>query len=168
MRGLVVYSSVTGNTRRLAEKLYEGLRASGEWSLQDMKDGFDGSAYDVILFGGWAEGGSLNKQALKSYEQLEKSGKRIGLFMTMGARTSTEHGRMCRENLLSLLDGVDSLGVQTLQGYIAPELMEKLGAAPDSVIPASVKEAMQDGVNSYQSPTDGDYEAIVSFFREQL
>lgn len=168
MKGVVLYSSVTGNTKRLAEKIFEGIQPTGSWAIADINGVYEVSDADLILFGGWAEGGHFNKAAQSAFEMLDKTGKKIGLFMTMGSRTCTEHGRMCEQNLKSLLQGLDSLGVQTLQGYVAPALMEKLASLPESAIPQSVKDAMVDGVNSYSEPTQEQYDAIVEYFAKQL
>ncbi len=168
MKGIVLYSSVTGNTKRLAEKIHEGIRDTGEWAIADIKSSYDASDVDVVLFGGWAEGGSFNKAALVAFEQLDKNGKRIGLFMTMGSRTSTDHGKMCAANLQKLAEDIDCLGIQTLQGYVAPALMEKLKSLPESAMPQSVKYAMEDGVKSYTEPTQTQYDAIVEAFKAKL
>ncbi|PID89833.1 MAG: flavodoxin [Bacteroidetes bacterium] len=168
MKGLVLYSSRTGNTKRLAERIYEGLRGSGEWDLADVARGCDADGYDVVLLGGWADRGSLDGAALEAFREMDKSGKRVGLFMTMGARVDSPHGQMHTEALGELLEGVDGLGVQTLQGSVAPAVLERLALIPDSMMPRKVKDAMEAEARSYVAPTDGDYEAIVGFFRERL
>ncbi len=168
MKGLILYSTQTGNTKRLAERIYEGMKPSGQWDLVDVAGGFDAVGYDVVLLGGWADRGNLDAKAKEAFDAIDKSGKRMGLFMTMGARVGSPHGRMHTESLGELLDGVDGLGVQTLQGSVAPAVLERLAMIPDSMMPRKVKDAMVAEAKSYVPPTDGDYEAIVNFFREQL
>ncbi len=111
MKGTILYSSMTGNTAKLAEELHKNLQAKGEWTLHNIKDGtIDLASSEVVLFGGWAEGGSFNKAALKCLESLDLKGKKLGLFMTMGSRTATEHGRMCAANLGKILENYDGIG----------------------------------------------------------
>lgn len=169
MKGTILYSSATGNTQKLAEELFAKIKNTGDWTLHSIKDdNIDISDADVILLGGWAESGTLNKAAQKYLNTLDLSGKKLGIFMTMGSRTETEHGHFCEENLSKLLDSYDSLGVQTLQGHISPLLMNKLSQMPESAIPASVKTAMMDGVATYEEPTDAQYTEIASFFADQF
>lgn len=169
MKGIIFYSSVTGNTKKLAEQIYDKIKSTGGWSIFNINEGnLDIQDADVVLFGGWAEGGSLNKAAQKVFYELDFKEKRVGLFMTMGSRTQTEHGHMCEENLKKLLENHNSLGVQTLQGSVTPALMAKLAELPDMAIPQSVKTAMIDGVENYKEPTDAEYAAIATFFKTQL
>lgn len=169
MKRLVTYSSNTGNTKKLAEEIFRVVKEEGEWEILPIKDVENKEDYDVILLGGWCEGGSLNKEALKFYENLNKEYEKIGLFMTMGSRVETDHGNLCKENLGKLMElAPKSLGFQILQGYIARSLMDKLAKAPESVIPASVKIAMEDGVDSYKEPTRAEYNAIGNYFLDQL
>ncbi len=168
MKGLVVYSSNTGNTKKLAEEIYNGVSNMGDWSLEDVKNVSVTDEYDVVLLGGWAESGTLDKASLALLNNMNKSDKKIGLFITMGSRTKTEHGKFCENNLTSLLKDCNSLGVKLMQGKISDALMTKLAGMPDSVIPVSVKIAMQDGVDNYIEPSAEDYKKIAQFYAEQL
>lgn len=169
MKGIILYSSNTGNTKKLAEKIYEYMQSIGDWSIQDIKDGgVELSDTNVVLFGGWAEGGSLNKAAISALEKLNLTDKKVVFFMTMGARTTTEHGNVCVQNIEQLASKYDSIGVQVLQGYIAPSLLEKLSKLPDSVLPQSVKIAMKDGAQTYQEPTNEKYQAIATYFKSKI
>ncbi len=173
MKGTILYSSMTGNTKKLAEYLHESLKNTGAWDLVNMDtDSVDIKDSDAVLLGGWADTGNLNKKALETLRSLDLKDKKIGLFMTMGTRTQTEHGYYCAVNLRELLNEFNSvatpLGVQTLQGYIAPALMEHIEKMPESALSESIKVAVKDGVESYKEPTESDYHAIANFFRNQL
>lgn len=168
MKGIIFYSSNTGNIEQLAQELYNRIQSTGSWSLCNMKRGaIDITNYDAVLIGGWVEGGSLNKEALNFMDQLNLSNKKVGLFANMGVRTNTEHGQACQQNIHAIASKYQSLGVQILQRHIAPTLMDKLANLPDTVIPLSVKTAMYDGINSYQTPTDETYQAIADYFINQ-
>lgn len=45
-------------------------------------------------------------------------------------------------------------------------LMEKLNNLPDSVLPQSVKNSMNEGIKSYIAPTAEDFDRIANFFKE--
>ncbi len=168
MKNLIVYSSNTGNTKKLATEIYNNVPNQDEWVIEDVKNKPDVSGYDVVLLGGWAESGNLDKASLKFFSEMDKTNKKIGLFITMGSRTSTEHGKFCEKNLSDLLNGLDSLGIQLVQGKISEGLMSKLENMPDSVIPESVKVAMKDGFENYSELSSDDYKKIADHFLNNL
>ncbi len=169
MKGIIAYSSNTGNTQKLAEEIYAGVKQDLEWSLKNIDDVEDINSYDVILLGGWAENGHLNDEALEVFKQIDKENKQVGLFMTMGAGSETEHGAFCKINLINLLEQVKhSLGYQIMQGKIAQSLMDKLAKAPEHMLPPSVKVSMQTGVDTYKEPTKEEYQAVAVYFSNKL
>lgn len=169
MKGIILYSSVTGNTKKLATEIYNNINIRGEWSLHNIKDDkIDINKADVVLIGGWCEGGTLNKATLNFMDNVDLSNKKVGIFMTMGSRVETEHGNLCASNLQKLVDRYDSLGSQILQGEISPLLMDKLSNMPEGAIPESVKTAMIDGIDTYKKPSEAEYSRISSFFANQL
>ncbi len=173
MTGTILYSSATGNTKKLAEQIFEHVKNTGTWNLVNMDtDSVDVSDSEVVLLGAWVIAGTLNKKALDTLKSLDLKGKKLGIFATMGTRVRTEHGYFCFLNVLQLMNDFNgvatTLGVQTLQGYISPETMDKLESMPDEKLPRSIKDAMRDGVESYQEPTEGDYFAIANFFRNKI
>ncbi len=168
MKALIVYSSNTGNTKKLAEGIFENVKNSGEWFLEDVKNNPNIEEYDVILLGGWAESGSLDKNSLEFYKKIDKKSKKIGLFITMGSRTSTEHGKLCENNLNKLLEDSNSLGIRLLQGKISEGLMAQLDKMPKSAIPQSVKIAMKDGFENYIEPSSDTYKEIADYFLNNL
>ena len=87
MKSLVVYSSQTGNTRKLAEAAFEAL--SGEKEILLVDDAPDPSEYDSIVVGFWLKGG---KPDPKSAEYLGKvKQKALFLFATHGAAAESNH-----------------------------------------------------------------------------
>ncbi|MGF7145225.1 flavodoxin [Anaerotaenia torta] len=89
MRVLVTYSSLTGNTKRLAEGIYEGIAADSK-EIMPMKEVTGTDSYDVVLAGYWVDKGGPNEEARAFLEKLE--GKKVGLFATLGFWPDTEHG----------------------------------------------------------------------------
>jgi len=71
MKSLVVYSSQTGNTRKLAEAVFEIL--TGDKALYPVDEAPDPSGYGFIAVGFWLMGG---KPDPKSSEYLGKIGKK--------------------------------------------------------------------------------------------
>ena len=75
MKSLIVYSSQTGNTRKLAEAVFGAL--PGEKALYPVDEAPDPSGYGFIAFGFWIMQG---KPDPKSSEYLAKIGEK-SLFL---------------------------------------------------------------------------------------
>lgn len=89
MKVQIIYSSLSGKTRRLAEYLYEGLNAE-EKSIHDLKDGVPTLDGDVLLLGYWVDKGGPNQAMRELMETLE--GKTVGVFCTLGYYADAGHG----------------------------------------------------------------------------
>lgn len=165
MKGIILYSSHTGNTARLAAALAHRLEKYATIDCVSIANAEqDLSAYDFVLLGGWAESGLLNKAARHWLQYVDATHQPLGIFMTMGAHTDSAHADFCRQNIAQLLSRYQSLGAAYLQGRVDPSLMEKLMQLPETIIPSSVKTAMQEGVNSYEAPTNADYDRLAEIF----
>ncbi len=168
MKGLIVYSSNTGNTKKLAEGIYNTLKQQADWKIEDIKNVSDTSEYDTILLGSWVENATLDRKSINFLDKLDKENKKIGLFITMGSRTSTKHGKLCEQNLMTLVGDKYSLGHQIVQGKISEALMERLENLPDTALPKTVKKAMKDGFEHYTAPTEEIYKKVADYFANQL
>lgn len=168
MKGLIIYSSNTGNTKKMAEKLYDYLKDSGDWNIRPLADGTDTEGYDVILFGGWAQDTMMNKEALEAFKQMDKTGKKVGLFLTMGTSPETDYGKLCISNVEKLLEGQDSLGVQVLRGMVPEVLVQRLMNLPEGTIPQVIKDAMKEAYETYEDPAEEDYKKAAEYFLNKI
>lgn len=91
MKGIIIYSSKTGNTKRMAKKIYESLKDKYQMEIEDIIDSPDAEGYDFVLLGGWIDRGTLEGKALKYINQIKN--KNLGLFATLGAMPDSEHGK---------------------------------------------------------------------------
>jgi len=67
MKNLIVYSSKSGNTRKLAEAVFNFL--PGENVLKSVAERPDPGKYDFVVIGFWLQAGKADPE---SYEYLEK------------------------------------------------------------------------------------------------
>lgn len=126
MKSLVVYSSQTGNTRKLAEAAFEAL--SGEKEILLVDDAPDPSEYDSIVVGFWLKGG---KPDPKSAEYLGKvKQKALFLFATHGAAAESNHAIQGMEFAKSLAPESDIRGTYSCQGEVNPKVLEKASKKP--------------------------------------
>lgn len=117
-RAAVVYSSVTGNTRRVAEALtLERLPLFSVTQAPDL------DAYDLLALGFWVRKGLPDARAQRCWAGLH--GKRIFLFGTLGAWPHSAHARRCLEGAHALLtaNGNQIVGEFLCQGRVSPQVL---------------------------------------------
>nr|WP_319494946.1 flavodoxin family protein [uncultured Desulfobacter sp.] len=122
MKSLVVYSSRTGNTQKVARAIYEALPEPKE--IFSAKEAPDPSAYDFLALGFWVDKGTVNAGAARYMETVK--GKQIGLFGTLGAYPDSEHAKQCLEKAKILVQGNDILGEFLCQGKVDPDLVKMM------------------------------------------
>lgn len=93
MRALVVYSSRTGNTRRVAEAVHAVLDAAlpGGAELHPVESAPPPESFAFVALGFWVDKGRPDDKAL-GYMALV-NGQQVGFFGTMGASPDSDHGR---------------------------------------------------------------------------
>ena len=122
MKTLVTYSTLTGNTKKVAEAVFEAV--SGEKEIMDIKSIKETDGYDRILVGYWVDKGDANEEAKKFMETLKN--KKVGTFGTLGAYPDSEHAQKCVEKISEALkaNGNTVVAEFICQGAIDPKIIE--------------------------------------------
>jgi len=150
MKSLVVYSSQSGNTRKLANAVFEAL--PGEKALYAVDAAPDPSGYDFIAIGFWLMQGRPDP---KSSEYLGRIGdKPLFLFGTHGAGAGSDHAIHGMELAKSLAAESDIQGTYSCQGEVDPRIFEKASKKPEP--PAW----LADAPNAAGHPNRADIEAL--------
>lgn len=165
MKGFIAYSSKTGNTKRMAQYLYDALKENRDLTLLDLKDKPDLSIYDYGLLGGWCDRAMPDKAVMKA---LDHAPKKLGLFLTMGAMPDSEHGARAMEGLEKCLADhkKESLGT-----YLCPgKVDEKLAARIDLLVfvPKDAREQMKEASEKSREATEEELKEAAIYFTEQL
>ena len=101
MKSLIVYSSQSGNTQKLAQAVYETL--TGEKEMYTVSEAPDPAGYDFVALGFWLKTG---KPDPKSTEYIGKIGKKpLFLFATHGAAAGSDHALKAMNHARSLAPG---------------------------------------------------------------
>jgi flavodoxin len=125
--GLIVYSSRTGNTERVARAVHEAL--AGKHDLCAITDAPDPSPYDWILIGFWVNRGTADEETLDYLARIR--GKHVGFFATLGAYPDSQHARDVVDRFSALVSESNTLiGSFICQGRIDPKLTEKFRSFP--------------------------------------
>ena len=98
MKGLIIYSSKTGNTKRMAEKIYEVLKDEHQMTIKDIRDAPEVEAFDFILLGAWIDRGTLETKTLKFLKTI-KNKKLCNTWSNARLRTWKEGDKKLRESI---------------------------------------------------------------------
>ena len=118
----VIYSSVTGNTKMVAEAIAGAAEDADIFRVQDAP--VDLSAYDIVAIGYWLRLGQPDPLTLKYLAKVQDS--KVVFFQTHGAEPTSEHAitSFARAGY-NLGPGCEILGTFGCQGKINPALLEK-------------------------------------------
>ena len=166
MKILVTYSSKTGNTKKLAEGIFEGL-GSMDKAILPMNEVNDMSEYDIVLVGYWVDKGGPNTEAAEFLKTIE--GKKVGVFATLAFWPDSEHGFksiMAGEELVKEKNHV--IGRYICQGKISDQMVamfEKMGEnSPHKPTPEKRKRY----AISANHPSQADIAVAAEMFRERI
>lgn len=122
MKSIVLYSSLTGNTKQVAAAITSVLPAGTP--CVDMKQlPADLADYDLVVAGFWVDRGTANAEARKVLETLNN--KHVAIFATCGVPTQMPHARESLENAAKLLpEGVVPVKTFICQGKVDPQVIE--------------------------------------------
>jgi flavodoxin len=127
MKALVVYSSQTGNTKKLAEAVHEQLPA--DTLLCSVDEAPEPADYDFIAVGFRLQAGKPDPKSAGFLERL-KGHNRLFLFATHGANPDSEHAQAAMAHAQSLAEGATVAGTFNCFGAVNPKVLEKVKAKP--------------------------------------
>ncbi|MCD8213563.1 MAG: flavodoxin family protein [Campylobacter sp.] len=125
MKKIVVYSSLTGNTKKVGEAIAQELGCEAVGYTDERAK--DVSEFDFVAIGFYIDKGGPDAH-FKRYVKERINGKKVGLFITLGADPNKEHG----ENMLKvgrelLAEGGNELLAEFIcQGAIDPKVIEEM------------------------------------------
>ena len=127
-RTLVTYFTRTGNTKLIAEAIYEAL--PGEKEIRPMAEAGDLSPFGLIFAGFPVQSHSVPFRAeifLKSIP----AGKKVALFSTHGAATGSRLSKEALEHASVLISAARLLGTFSCRGKVSMQALEVLMRSPE-------------------------------------
>lgn len=125
MKVQVIYSSLTGCTKKVATAIFDGIDAEQK-TIHDLKDGAPVLDGDIILLGYWGISGNPNDE-MKEFLKTVK-GKAVGVFCTLGYYADSAHARQTVEAGLDLVkENNEIIGAYVCNGAVAQTLIDGQG-----------------------------------------
>jgi len=122
MKNLIVYSSKSGNTKKLAEAAFDFL--PGENVLKNVDEKPDPKGYDFVVIGFWLQAGKADPESYDYLENLVPSN--VFLFASHGAGTDSAHAGNAMEGAKKLVAASQILGTFNCQGEVKAEFLAKV------------------------------------------
>jgi flavodoxin len=122
MTSLVVYSSETGNTKRVAEAIAAALPRPVE--IFPVQEAPEPDGCDFIAIGFWVDRGGPDAKAEAYMKRIR--GKRVGLFGTLGAYPDSEHAEASMNAAKAMVEGNEVICTFMCQGKIDPNLVRHM------------------------------------------
>ena len=128
MKSLVLYSSQSGNTKKLADTVYATLPEPKEiFSLDNAPESL--ADFDLITLGFWFQGGNPDA---KSQEYLPAIGdKKLFLFASHGAAPGSEHVKKGMNAARQAASASKIVGTFSCQGEVNPKVIETAKKKPE-------------------------------------
>jgi flavodoxin len=128
MNILVAYYSLTGNTKKVAEAIYEALPEPKE--LKKLKDIDSIEDYDLIFVGFPVHSHSV-PYPVETFLRRLPAGLPVALFMTHGSIPGTRLSREALEQDLILAGKTRILGTFTSRGHVSAQAMDVFSRSPE-------------------------------------
>jgi sulfite reductase alpha subunit-like flavoprotein len=121
MQSLIVYSSQTGNTRKMAEAACEMLH--GETVLHSVQEAPDPKGYDLVVVCFWLQAGKPDPKSQAFLRTLE--GADLFLIATHGAASDSAHAKNAVVYAQDLAPSATLMGTFSCQGEVNPDFLER-------------------------------------------
>jgi len=151
---LVTYFSLTGNTKKIAEAIYESIE--GNKSLKPVDEVQDIDEYD-LLFTGFPVHSHSVPFKMENFLKKISPGKTIALFSTHGSHTGSRLSREAIEHAAVLAAKGKVLSTFSCRGRVSPEALEKLKKSPEH------KAWLEMAPSAYTHPDEEDLEEARAF-----
>lgn len=162
MKVLIVYSSLTGNTKKVCEKAYQLLNCEKEIINIENISEKNLDNFENIILGTWIDKATADEKMRKFLKTI--SGKNLYFLGTLAASLSSEHAKKCFNNLTKLcsknnnfIDGI------LARGRVSEELQEKFEKFPLNIIHKFVPNMKEIIAEADSHPNESDFKLIENF-----
>lgn len=164
---VVVYSSLTGNTKKVAEVIYDII--DGEKAIYSVDEISHEclQSYSRFIFGFWVDKGTANSKIRKMLSKIEN--KEVAFFGTLGAKPESAHGQKVYRRLTELCSKKNTLlGGFLCRGKVDEKLVEKMKKFPLNIIHPLTPERTERIESAKSHPNEKDFEDAKKYFKSIL
>ncbi len=123
MKVIIVYTSLSGNTRKIAEAMFREIQEEKEIKEFNQVDNLEG--YDLVFFGFPMHGFGAPEEA-KSFLEKHCQGKKVVLFVTHGAPEHSGELQPWLNKCKEAATGANVVDMFNCQGELAQYVIDEL------------------------------------------
>jgi len=161
MKVLVAYKSSTGNTKKVAEAIYQEISAEKE--IKPIADVNDIGSYDLAFLGFPTHGYGPDKKTKELLERLCTSGRKVALFVTHAAPESEPEVSEWMGKFKQAAAGAEVVGFFDCQGEMSKGVKFIMRISPKEKLRSDAKRD-----NSKGQPDQARLEKARSFATETM
>ena len=160
MKSLVLWSSRTGNTKAVAQAIYDAL--PGEKTIREEgREGKDLSSYDLVFVGFWGYRRGADPVAQRTLASLE--GKKVAIFATAGTWPDSDAAKSYLANAAALLpESSTCAGTFICQGRVHSFHIRKRNEHAEEVHPMT-PERLARLEEAEKHPNEEDFKAAAAW-----
>ncbi len=162
MKILLTYSTITGNTEKVAKHIETLSKDIDVLKLEN--DTVVDENYDLYIVGGWIDKGTFDKKALEYAKQLKN--KNVAFFFTLGAFPTSKHAVDCANNIKQVFEenGNDVLNYSFCQGPISDKLKKMMTSFPKDDPHYPNETTLRRWEIASQHPNEDDFVMFTNFY----
>lgn len=165
MKGAVIYSSKTGNTKKVAEAILSGLDEN--FQLYPVEEQPDPAQFDLIFMGYWVDKGTADKKARDFMQTIAQ--QQVALFATLGAYADSEHAQNSLDKGGECLgEGCQVVDRFICQGAIDPKLTAWMSKLPEDHPHAPDEARVKRWEDAAKHPDEDDLAQAAKFAKNVL
>jgi flavodoxin len=159
LKSLVTYFSITGNTKQIADAIFETLE--GDKEIKKIDDCSELDEYNLAFIGFPVHSHSVPYNVEPFLKNIAQ-GKKIALFSTHGSLSGSQLSREALEHAVVLASKAKVLGSFSCRGKVSPEALEVLMKSPEHMAWAEMAPSARN------HPDQNDLEDARAFTRRVL
>lgn len=167
MKTLIAYSTISGNTKAVCEKIYEALNIEKEIvNIKDIKN-ITIDDFENIILGFWCDKGTMDKNSLEFLANLKN--KNLYFLGTLGARPESDHWKSVKENAIKLCSENNNFkGGLLIWGRISQAMMDLMSKFPEGHPHAPTPERVARWKAASTHPDEEDFKKSQEYFSNLL
>ncbi|NLY46213.1 MAG: flavodoxin [Tissierella sp.] len=165
MKMSIVFSSLTGNTKKVAEEILQIMPKGTD--IYDLKELDHGLEDELLVLGYWVDRANPNKEMVEFMETFKD--KKIITFGTLGAYPDSDHANETKENTTNILEkNNEVLGNFLCQGKINPKITEMFMKGGEGKVHKMTPERLKRHQDAASHPNEEDFNNARNFVESIL
>ncbi|WOO86699.1 flavodoxin family protein [Mollicutes bacterium LVI A0039] len=162
MKKILVYSSKTGNTKKIAESINNRIELDQFKTVKEF-DVDSIATEDLIIVGGWIDKGVMNREVMELISKI--SNHKVAYFFTLGAYPTSMHAFDCVRNITAAFEANNNQVISHYhcQGAIDPKLMDWMKNLPKDHGHSPDQDRLNRWEDAAKHPNQEDFHAAENF-----